>query len=407
MTEDQKQTSALDCVGEFMDLGRDLNFYVEREKSMLEKMQSSSLFAEETIKSADFATIQAKQQLKPFWMNSEPLLAAYVDGKGESFLFQLSERFKGKVLLFNFWNSTSPQSLDTLDKTKALLLKYQSAGLELIGVHNSVFDFAARPEILADIVYHSGVTYPVVNDHDFAIWRAFQLRYWPTRVLVSADFKVLYTQVGDEGFDLLEQEVQNALRETFPGLPCPRIPPESREEISHIKTPDLYFSFDQIHQVSMQKFLELGFEQVYPALTESVPEGKVGFCGAWTSTATGVDFSNDAYSKGKFTGSSQLKFRCRASSIYLIAGSKNYERGGVMAQALVEVLLDGKPLRPEVRGNVCKLGAGRKTILEVTTPKMHQLAANLSMNESHEIEIVVEQAYAGNLEIMGVVFSAR
>jgi hypothetical protein len=74
---------------------------------------------------------------------------------------------------------------------------YRGRGLVVIGVHSPEF---ARERDLARVreaVDRLGIAYPVAIDNDYAIWRAFGNRYWPTLYLVGADGSIVTRHVGE------------------------------------------------------------------------------------------------------------------------------------------------------------------------------------------------------------------
>jgi hypothetical protein len=57
------------------------------------------------------------------------------------------------------------------------------------------------------------VRYPVVQDNDFAIWRRYSVRAWPTLVLVDKRGVVRYRHIGEGDYEDTEAVIQRLLRE--------------------------------------------------------------------------------------------------------------------------------------------------------------------------------------------------
>jgi hypothetical protein len=55
------------------------------------------------------------------------------------------------------------------------------------------------------------VTYPVVIDNDFSIWRSLDNHYWPAVYLVDGEGKLRYTHFGEEAYEETERAVQQLL----------------------------------------------------------------------------------------------------------------------------------------------------------------------------------------------------
>ena len=58
-----------------------------------------------------------------------------------------------------------------------------------------------------------GITYAVAVDNDYAIWRAFQNRYWPAHYFVDAQGRIRHHKFGEGGYDESERVIQALLAE--------------------------------------------------------------------------------------------------------------------------------------------------------------------------------------------------
>lgn len=58
-----------------------------------------------------------------------------------------------------------------------------------------------------------GISYPIAQDDDFATWKAYSNRYWPTLYLVDANGTVRYSHIGEGAYELTEQTIQALLAE--------------------------------------------------------------------------------------------------------------------------------------------------------------------------------------------------
>jgi alkyl hydroperoxide reductase subunit AhpC len=57
------------------------------------------------------------------------------------------------------------------------------------------------------------VTYPVVQDNDFAIWRRYGNRAWPSAVIVDKKGVVRYTHIGEGAYRDTEDVIRKLLAE--------------------------------------------------------------------------------------------------------------------------------------------------------------------------------------------------
>jgi hypothetical protein len=57
------------------------------------------------------------------------------------------------------------------------------------------------------------VRYPVVQDNDFAIWKRYAVRAWPTAVLVDRAGLVRFRHIGEGAYEEMEAAIQRLLAE--------------------------------------------------------------------------------------------------------------------------------------------------------------------------------------------------
>lgn len=82
-----------------------------------------------------------------------------------------------------------------------------------MGVHSAKFPNEAASESLAEAVARHGITHPVVNDADFAIWQRYAVRAWPTLVLVDPQGYVVGSVAGEGHGPALREAIQELIGE--------------------------------------------------------------------------------------------------------------------------------------------------------------------------------------------------
>ena len=91
--------------------------------------------------------------------------------------------------------------------------RYERAGLAVVGVHSPEFFWEKPYDKVVEATRKLGVRYPVVQDNDFAIWRRYSVRAWPTLVLVDKRGVVRYRHIGEGDYEDTEAVIQRLLRE--------------------------------------------------------------------------------------------------------------------------------------------------------------------------------------------------
>ncbi|MBI5358651.1 cytochrome c biogenesis protein DipZ [Candidatus Amesbacteria bacterium] len=121
---------------------------------------------------------------------------------------------KGKVILIDFWTYTCINCQRTLPYVQKWWTKYKDRGLVIIGVHSPEFEFEKNPNNVAKAIKDFGLTYPVVQDNDFATWQAYDNQYWPAKYLIDRDGTIRYTHFGEGKYDETEKIIQELLGTT-------------------------------------------------------------------------------------------------------------------------------------------------------------------------------------------------
>ena len=132
------------------------------------------------------------------WLNSQPLTPAGL---------------RGKVVLVDFWTYTCINWLRQLPYVRAWADKYKDQGLVVIGVHTPEFAFEQNVDNVRRAAKDMRVDYPVAIDSDYAIWRAFDNRYWPALYLVDAQGHIRHHHFGEGEYEQSEMVIQQLLDE--------------------------------------------------------------------------------------------------------------------------------------------------------------------------------------------------
>ena len=91
--------------------------------------------------------------------------------------------------------------------------KYERDGLTVVGVHSPEFSWEKPFDKVVAATKELGVSYPVVQDNDFAIWRRYANWAWPAAVIVDKKGVVRYTHIGEGGYAETERMIQRLLAE--------------------------------------------------------------------------------------------------------------------------------------------------------------------------------------------------
>jgi hypothetical protein len=91
--------------------------------------------------------------------------------------------------------------------------RYEASGLTIVGVHSPEFPWERSREGVAKACERLAVRYPVVQDNDFAIWKRYGVRAWPTAVLVDRAGIIRFRHIGEGAYEDTEAMIQRLLAE--------------------------------------------------------------------------------------------------------------------------------------------------------------------------------------------------
>jgi len=175
------------------------------------------------------------------WLNAEP---------------QSFPALRGKVVLVNFWTYSCVNCLRSLPYVNAWAQKYADRGLVVVGVHAPEFAFEKDRSNVEKALQQLKISYPVVQDNGFRIWRAFNNQYWPALYLVDAQGRVRHHQFGEGGYAATERALNELLREaqapsaaTAPASTANTVPDTQglgmAADTASLRSPELYLGYDK------------------------------------------------------------------------------------------------------------------------------------------------------------------
>ncbi|HEV8474003.1 MAG TPA: thioredoxin-like domain-containing protein [Methylomirabilota bacterium] len=91
--------------------------------------------------------------------------------------------------------------------------RYAGQGLTIVGVHCPEFTWEQPFDKVVGAVRDLGIKYAVVQDNDFAVWKRYAVRGWPTLVLVDKRGVVRYRHIGEGAYEETEAMIRRLLGE--------------------------------------------------------------------------------------------------------------------------------------------------------------------------------------------------
>jgi len=252
------------------------------------------------------------------WLNSQPLGTADL---------------RGKVVLIDFWTYTCINWLRTLSYVRAWAEKYEDQGLVVVGVHTPEFPFEEDVDNVRQAAQDMRVEYPIALDSDYAIWRAFNNRYWPAVYIADAQGRIRHHKFGEGGYREAETVIQLLLREAGRGdvgdglVSVDAEGLEVQADWANLESSETYLGYEQA-----QNFASPGGAGFDEPRTYVVPDplglNRWALSGNWT-IERGASVLNDADVK--------IAFRFHSRDVHLVMGPRS--RG---TSVPFRVLVDGE-----------------------------------------------------------------
>ena len=229
------------------------------------------------------------------WFNSEPLTL---------------QKLRGKVVLIDFWTYSCINCQRTLPYLRTWWEKYEQDGLVIIGVHAPEFEFEKNPDNVAQAIEDFELLYPIVQDNNFATWKAYKNRYWPAKYLLDKQGVVRYTHFGEGKYDETEQKIQELLSET--GSAFSPKPVNNPKYKTFTRTPEIYLGYDRIEYLSSPETI-VKDQPMHFSLPNELPANSFALEGSWQITPE--------YAVPVILGST-LKLSFEAQNVFLVARPK-------------------------------------------------------------------------------------
>jgi cytochrome c biogenesis protein CcdA/thiol-disulfide isomerase/thioredoxin len=304
------------------------------------------------------------------WFNTQGLSAATGQtSQGGTMPLSLAA-LRGKVVVVDFWTYSCVNCVRTLPYLRAWYDAYRDKGLVIVGVHTPEFEFEKNSVNVARAIHELGVTWPVVQDNDYAEWTAYANQYWPAHYFIDAKGRVRYFHFGEGEYDVSEKVIQQLLKEAGANVGGVVSKPDLALEVN---TPETYLGYDRGR----------GFASAVPPVADAPVEyhparrpanGEWNLSGTWTITPQ--------YVVPAANGTLQIGFD--AKNVFLVI-----EPAG--GSGRISVSVDGAPVAdtPDVKGGV----------LAPTESRMYQLVG-LGSAGSHVLKLDVK----GKLRLFAFTF---
>jgi len=287
------------------------------------------------------------------WINHAPLTLAGL---------------RGKVVLLDIWDGTCVNCLRTIPYLKAWQARYAADGLVIIGIHCPEFAFEEDPAIVREFLVAQGITYPVVADNGYEIWKAFRNQVWPRKWLVDRAGVIREDHAGEGDYATTETEIRRLLAEGTSGAVltrpmAPVRPEDAPGAVCYPRSDELY----------------LGTERgTLAGDGAALAEGAYAVTGAWRHLPQSLHHAT-AHEGDAF------RIRFHGTEVNCVMRSESGR------PVTVAVTVDGRWVRAGERGEDVVAGTDGRTTVTVRGARMYRLI-NATTFGHHRLELTVGAA---------------
>ena len=283
--------------------------------------------------------------------------------------------FDGKATLVYFWDYTSINSIREIGILKKWAALYHPYGFQMLWIHAPEFPFAARRENVAGAARRFKIPYPIFLDNDFKLWDAYQVRSWPTKILVNDDREIVYSDVGESGYVDTEKKIRDLLRRVDPGavLPAPvfdkEIPKYSVRECG-LMSNETYYGYKKAEwwgaELANKQWMPRDKAVMFKDRGERVEHGFFAE-GLWISREEDMEHAHETKELTDYLG-----LMYTAHEVYGVLNQK----GEAGKPAWIYVTRDGEPVPSDLRGRDLEEDESGRTYFKLRQPRLYYLIAN-------------------------------
>ena len=113
----------------------------------------------------------------------------------------------GRLVLLDFWTYGCINCMQVIPELEKLEHEFGDK-LLIIGVHSAKFDGEQENARILAAAKRFGLNHPVINDSDYAIWKSYNVRAWPTLILLGPEGKEISRYSGEGKGEKLASDIR-------------------------------------------------------------------------------------------------------------------------------------------------------------------------------------------------------
>ncbi len=283
---------------------------------------------------------------------------------------------RGRIVLVDFWEYTCLNCLRTLPYLREWYRRYRDRGFVIIGVHAPEFDFSGKRSNVVAAAKRLDVTWPIILDDRFTIWKRYGNTVWPHEYLYDEDGRLVESVLGEGGYPQTEARIQALLRAADPRVELPPVmallPQDSYDKpgaVCYPHTPELLVGRSPIADAPPSSTFAADTD--YADTASSRQDGAIYLQGFWHLT-----------SEAAVSGESNGYLALRYHAIQLVVVMRP-EGGGAVR---VNVAQDDRPVAREDAGKDLRYDERGRSYVIVDASRAYDLVMNARFG-THDVKL--------------------
>jgi thiol-disulfide isomerase/thioredoxin len=302
--------------------------------------------------------------------------------------FLLSDLRGKKIVLVEFWTTSSMNAGRTIPYLNDWYLKYHNYGLSIVAIHTPRFIFERSKTTVDQFAFTHNMPYAIVMDNGAETWTAYKNTTWPHLYLIDLDGKIVYDHAGEGSYVDTEKKLlsllnSRAIKLKLPAPPDQTLTTPTSDVIDLTKLGSSETFFGSARNTTLANGTK-GIEgvQTFDSLVEPKLNSLYLF-GVWKITREYAE---------SMTEHTSIINRFHAKHVYTIMGAQKILR--------VRVLLDGKPLTESNAGKDIRIEKG-ESVFYVDHEHFYDVVNLSNGYADHTIELIPE---SGGLDVYTLTF---
>jgi thiol-disulfide isomerase/thioredoxin len=115
-----------------------------------------------------------------------------------------------RLILLDFWTFCCINCIQAMPMVNQIHHDFADK-LTVIGVHSGKFGNEKTPEPIRRAIARYGIDHAVYNDASFDVWKHYEVKGWPTLILLAPDGEIIWRYFGEAPYDAVAKAVTSAI----------------------------------------------------------------------------------------------------------------------------------------------------------------------------------------------------